>query len=68
MENWNLKFEKWHKHQLEPITKAKEARIRSDTDWKIKTARPAKVINVNQRKTCLLIDMALPTGNNVSVK
>ena len=38
------------------------------TDRKIKTNKPDIVVKDHKRKACLLIDMAVTTDDNVSVK
>ena len=38
------------------------------TDGKIKSKRPDIVVKDYKRKTCILIDMSVPTDNNTSVK
>ena len=55
-----LDYEKWYKQQPEPITETKEAiilwNIPIQTDRKIKSNRPDKVVKDNKSKTFLLID------------
>ena len=69
-----MDFEKWYKHQPGPITEAKGANILWDlaiqTDRKktTKNNRPDIVVKYYKRKTCFLIDMAVPSDNNISVK
>ena len=67
-----LKCEKRCKRQPEIIEKTKEVIILWDfaiqTEWKIKRNRPDIVIKDNKRKTCLSINMSVPTGYNISIK
>ena len=67
-----LDYEKWHKHQPKPITESKEAYILWEdeilTDRETTSKRPDTVAKDFKRKTCLLIDILIPTDNNISVK
>ena len=61
---------KRYKHQPETIREAKETTIFWDfvnqTERKIKSNRLGRVVKDCKRQTCLRIDMAVPTDNNIS--
>ena len=65
-----MDWEKCYKHQ--PITEEKGATIIWDfaiqTDRKIKSNRQDIVVKGYNRKTCLLIDMSVPTVNTILIK
>ena len=67
-----LDCEKWYKQQPETITEVKGASILWDfpieTDRKLKRNRPGLVVKDYKRKICLLIEISVPTDNNISVK
>ena len=67
-----LNCEEWYNHQLEPVAEAKTGTILEDfsiqTDRKIKNNRSDIVVkDYKRKKTYLLIDMAVPTDNYISV-
>ena len=62
----------WYKHQPQPVTEQDQVKILWDfpiiTDKEIKANRPDIVLINNSDKTCLLIDMTVPSDNNISLK
>ena len=64
--------EKWYEHELQTVTERDNITILWDmpiqTDHEIKANRPDIVIKDKQEKSCLLIDMSIPTEKNSSVK
>ena len=66
--------EKWYKHQPEPIREAKEATIfvdfciQNDRKIKKKLKTRSSCSGLQKKKTCVLIDMLLPTNDYISVK
>ncbi|XP_074606467.1 uncharacterized protein LOC141859523 [Acropora palmata] len=73
LKNYNIKAnDKWYEHQPETVTENEKFTILWDmqihTDKTIK-ANKLDIINKDkQEKTCLLIDMAIPSDRNTSVK
>ena len=67
-----LDCKKEHKYQSEPITEAKGVIILWDlaiqNDRKIKRNRLDIVVKDYKSNSYLLIDMVIPTDNNISVK
>ncbi|XP_074609279.1 uncharacterized protein LOC141863586 isoform X3 [Acropora palmata] len=64
--------EKWYEHEPQTVTERDNITILWDmpiqTDREIKANRPDIVIKDKQEKSCLLIDMSIPTEKNTSVK
>ena len=64
--------EKWYEHEPQTVTERDNITILWDmpiqTDREIKANRPDIVIKDQQEKSCLLIDMSIPTETNTSVK
>ena len=64
--------EKWYEHQPKTITENGEVTILWDmpihTDREIKANRPDIIIKHKTKKECILIDMAIPSEHNTSVK
>ena len=62
---------KWYEHQLETVTENEKVTILRDmevhTDKTIKSNNPDIIIKDKQEKTCMLIDMAIPSDQNASV-
>ncbi|XP_068753285.1 uncharacterized protein [Montipora capricornis] len=69
--NINVK-EKWYEHEPQTVTERDNITILWDmpiqTDREIKANRPDIVIKDKQEKSCLLIDMSIPTEKNTSVE
>ena len=63
---------KWYEHQTEPVTENSKATILWDfaiqTDRTIKANRPDLVIRDKKTRTCLLLDVSIPTDRNTSLK
>ena len=63
--------EKWYEHEPQTVTERDNITILWDmpiqTDREIKANRPDIVIKDQQEKSCLLIDMSIPTEKNTSV-
>ena len=71
--NYNIKTsEKWYDHEPETVTENEDVTILWDmpihTDRKITANRPDIVIKDHKTKTCKLINMAVPSDRNASVK
>ena len=64
--------EKWYEHQPKTITENGKVTILWDmpihTDREIKANRPDIIIKHKTKKECILIDMAIPSEHNTSVK
>ena len=64
--------EKWYEHKSPPVVEGENTTILWDfpinTDRAIQANRPDIVIKDHKSKTCLLIDMTIPTDRNISVK
>lgn len=64
--------DKWYEHQPEPVIDCEEVTIIWDqpvhTDREIKANRPDIIIKCKDNKSCLLIDVSIPTDKNTSVK
>ena len=64
--------DKWYEHQTPPVTETKEVTILWDfpinTDRKITANRPDIVIRDKIKKTCLLLDISIPSDVNTSLK
>jgi hypothetical protein len=62
----------WYEHHPQPVTEIGHITILWDftihTDRTIKANRPDITVKNHTDKTCLLIDMAVPTDKNVAVK
>ena len=63
---------KWYEHQRETVTENENATILWDmqlhTDRTISTNKPDLIIKDKQEKTCTLIEMAVPSDRNTSIK
>ena len=63
---------KWYEHETPPITENEQVTIMWDfaiqTDRTIKANRPDIVVRDKKLKTVLIIDVAIPTDRNTSVK
>ena len=73
LKHFNIKANnKWYDHQPETVTENEKVTILWDmqvhTDKTIKANKPDIIIKDKQEKTCLLIDMAIPSDRNTSVK
>ena len=77
--HWNMCKElninvedKWYEHEPQTVTERDNITILWDmpiqTDREIKANRPDIVVKDKQEKSCLLIDMSIPTEKNTSVK
>ena len=57
--------DKWYEHQPEPVTEHQKPMILWDlpvhTDREIKANRPDIILKCKDQKSCLLIDIAIPT-------
>ena len=64
--------EHWYEHHPEPVTEANDATILWDftihTDRSVKANRPDITVKDHKEKTCLLIDMTVPSDRNVSLE
>ena len=64
--------DKWYEHKPEKVTKNEAATVLWDmpvnTDKKIKANRPDIIIKDKKEKTCIMIDMIIPSERNVSIK
>ena len=64
--------EKWYEHKPQTVTENERVTILWDmqihTDKTIKANKPDIVIKDKKEKTCLLIDMAVPSERNTSIK
>ena len=64
--------EHWYEHHLEPVTEGNDATILWDftihTDRSVKANRPDITVKDHKEKTCLLIDMTVPSDRNISLK
>ena len=62
----------WYEHHPDPVTEGKDVSILWDfpihTDRTIQANRPDIVIKDKRNNTCLLIDMSVPSDNNVAAK
>ena len=73
LEHYNIKAtEKWYEHNPETVTENERVTILWDmqvhTDKTIKANKPDIIIKDKKEKTCMLIDMAVPSDRNTSVK
>ena len=63
---------KWYEHTTPPIMEGENITILWDfsinTDRAIQANRPDVVIKYHKNKTCFLVDMAIPTDRNISIK
>jgi len=77
--HWNICKEfnidtksKWYEHEPQTVSEKDHITIlwglSIQTDREIKAKRPDIVIKNKKEKSCLLIDMAIPTNRNTSVK
>ena len=71
--NFDIKVpDKWYEHQPEPVIEHQKATILWDlpvhTDREIKANRPDIILKCKDEKSCLLIDIAIPTDKNISTK
>ena len=69
----NVKVEeKWYEHEPQTVTERDNMTTLWDlsihTDREIRANRPDIVIKDKQEKSCLLIDMSIPTEKNISGK
>ena len=64
--------DKWYKHKPEKVTENETATILWDmpvnTDKEIKAKTPDITIKDKKEKTCIMIDMSIPSERNVSIK
>ena len=72
LKHYNIKAnDKWHEHQPETVTENENVTILWDmqvhTDKTIKANKPDIITKDKQQKTCILIDMAIPSDRNTSV-
>ena len=74
LKHYNIKaIDKWYEHQPETVTENEKVTILWDnmqvhTDKTIKAYKPDIIIKDKQEKTCMLIDMTIPSDRNTSVK
>ena len=67
LKHYNIKANgKWYKRQPETVTILWDMQVH--TDKTIKANKPDIIIKDKQEKTCMLIDMAIPSDRNTSVK
>ena len=71
--HYNIKVnDKWYEHETPPVTESEHATIMWDfaiqTDRTIKANRPDIVVRDKKLQTVLIIDVAIPTDRNTSVK
>ena len=63
---------KWYEHQPEPVIEHQKATILWDlpvhTEREIKANRPDIILKCKDERSCLLIDIAIPTDKNISIK
>ena len=64
--------DRWYEHQPDPVTEGKDVTVLWDftihTDRTIKANRPDIIIKDHKEKTCMLIDMSIPSDANISSK
>ena len=64
--------EHWYEHHPEPVTEGNGVTILWDftihTDKSIKANRPDIIVKDCKKKTCLLIDMTVPSDRNLSLE
>ena len=64
--------DKWYEHQPETVTENEKVTMLWDmqvhTDKTIKANKPDIIIKDKQEKTCMLIDMAIPSDRNTPVR
>lgn len=62
----------WYEHHPQPVTESQHVTILWDfsvnTDRTIQANRPDIIIKDHKNKTCLLIDMSVPSDKNIAVK
>ena len=62
----------WYEHHPEPVTEGKDVSISWDfpvhTDRTIQANRPDIIVKDKKDNICLLIDMSVPSDNNVAAK
>ena len=73
LKHYNIKAnDKWYEHQPETVTENEKVTILWDmqvhTDKTIKANKPDIIIKDKQEKTCMLIDMAIPSDRNPSAR
>ena len=73
LKHYNIKANnKWYEHQPETVTENEKVTIPWDmqvhTDKTINANIPDIIIKDKQEETCMLIDMAIPSDRNTSVK
>ena len=72
-QHYNIKTkDKWYEHEPETVSENDNITILWDmsihTDREIKANRPDIIIKDKVEKTCMLIDMTVPSDKNISVK
>ena len=64
--------EKWYEHTPEPVVEGKNVTIlwnfTVQTDRKIDGNRPDIIIKNNEKRTCIIINVAVPSDQNISLK
>ena len=64
--------ERWYKHTLEPVVEGKNVTILWDftvqTDRKIDANRPDIIIKNHEERTCIMMDVPVPSDQNISLK
>ena len=64
--------EKWYEHAQEPVIEGKNVTILQDftvqTDRKIDANRSDILIKNHEEQTCIMIDVAVPSDQNISLK
>ena len=64
--------EKWYEHTQEPVVEGKNVTILWDftvhTDRKIDANRPDITIKNHEEQTCIMMDVAVPSDQNISLK
>ena len=73
LKHYNIKAnDKWYEHQPETVTENEKVTLLWDmqvlTDKTIKANNPDIIIKDKQEKTCMLIDRAISSDRNTSVK
>ena len=64
--------EKWYGYTLEPVVVGKNVTILWEftvhTDRKIDASRPNIIIQYHEERTCIMMDMAVPSDQSISLK
>ena len=64
--------EKWYEYTLEPVVEGKNVIILWEftvhTDRKIDASRPSIIIKNHEERTCIMMDVAVPSDQSISLK